>query len=297
MTPPRQPPRAPALPAALAPLAAAVGGVPGRELAGYDEPFLWQVVQQRLAATASPHLAGYVARVAGDPTEAQALCQALNVSYSEFFRDPLAFAVLEQRVLPALLEARPPLARPEIRVWSAGCAAGQEAYSVAILLAELAGGDPAARPFRVIATDHAEAALATARTGSYDATALRHVRLGHWQRYFVPNGTAQVIVPELQAQVDFSAYDLLDEQSAAPPAGIFGDFDLILCCNVLLYYGLEGRRRILAKLRRALAPGGCLMVGEAERGLVDATGGFRALAAPAAVFKAGPVGVRPPVPQ
>ncbi len=139
--------------------------------------------------------------------------------------------------------------------------------------------------FRLIATDHAEAELAAARRGVYDEAAVRHVRLRHLRDYFRREGEAYVIAPRLRARVDFSAYDLLDEQLASPPAGIFGDFDLTLCCNLLFYYRPDRRRLILDRLQRSLSPHGYLVTGETERALVERSGGFHAVASPVAVFQ------------
>jgi chemotaxis methyl-accepting protein methylase len=217
--------------------------------------------------------------------EALALLQSLNVGYSEFFRSPLTFALLEQWVLPGLAAARGTRRPQELRVWSAGCAAGQEAWSIAILLEELAAARAEAFSFRVIATDISKPALALAREGVYNRGAMRNVALKHIGRYFVVEDGNYTVVPALRARVDFSTYDLLDERSVCPPESLYGDFDLILCCNVLLYYQPKARQVILDKLGRALSPGGYCATGETEQRIVGDARGFRAVAPPATVFQ------------
>jgi chemotaxis protein methyltransferase CheR len=183
------------------------------------------------------------------------------------------------------VEGRERFGGGEIRIWSAACAAGQEAYSVAILLEDMAAERGKPIPFRIIATDVSDAQLAIARKGVYDDDAVRNVRLRHLRRYFSEQGKAYVIAPGLRDRVDFSSYDLLDERSSSPPASIYGDFDIVLCCNLLFYYRPSVRRLILERVRRGLSPNGYLVTGEAERAIVQDAGGFRAMTPPTAVFR------------
>ncbi len=262
-----------------------IRGTHGRDLSGYDEGFLAKMLRKRMTASDSGTAAAYLDRLADDPAEAEDFFQSLRIGYSEFFRNPLTFALLEQLVLPGLVEAREKSGRAEIRIWSAGCAGGQEAWSVAILLDELLAMRNRSLPFRIIATDISEAELAAARQGLYDAAAVRNIRTGHLRDYFSCKGESYVVAPRLQAHVDFSFYDLLDEQSSSPSAGVFGDFDLILCSNLLFYYRPGVQQFILKKVRHGLSPHGYLVTGEAERAIVDQADGFRAVAPPAAVFQ------------
>ena len=273
------------------PLGGAVGVLRerhGRDVSGYDEAFLAKAVEKRRRHGTYKTAGAYLERLADDAVEAEALCRSLRVVYSEFFRDPLAFALLEQIILPALVAAKKTSVQGEIRVWSAACAAGQEPWSVAILLDELLGAQPpdTLAPYRIFATDLSETDLAVARAGVYSATALGNVRRRHLDSLFSPQGGGLLaIVPRIRAQVEFSLYDLLDESTSSPSTSIYGDFDLVLCCNVLLYYRPEAQRFILDKLRRCLAPGGYLVTGESERQMVETAGGFRAVAPPASVFQ------------
>jgi chemotaxis methyl-accepting protein methylase len=256
----------------------------GRDVSGYDEAFLAKSFERRQAAT-TLDAAAYLACLAEDGAEAAALFQSLNINYSEFFRNPLTFAVLEQLILPRLADQQAASDGAAIRVWSAACSAGQEAYSIAILVEELAAARSQPVPFRIIATDVSEPELVLARTGVYNQATMQNIRLRHLGGYFSQHGETHAVAPELRARVDFSVYDLLDEHSTGPAAGIYGDFDLIACCNVLLYYRQEIRRVILNKLRRCLSPGGFLVTGEAERAIVEREGGLCAVAPPAAVFR------------
>lgn len=269
----------------LAPFISAVRQAHGLDLSPFDETFLKKAFHRRLTATSVKTWEAYLGRLQCDRAEAEALLRSLRIGHSEFFRNPLTFAVLEQLVLPDLLAAKEMSGRSEIRVWSAGCAAGQEAYSVAILLDELSAAREHPIPFRIIATDISEVDLARGREGVYDRAAVQNVRAKHLRDYFCVRGEAHTVDPRLRQRVDFSTYDLLDERSVCPPASLYGGFDLILCCNVIFYYQSDMRKRILDKVCRALAPRGYFVTGEAERDIVQRTGGCRAVASPAAVFQ------------
>ena len=250
----------------------------GLDISWYEEAFLRKTIAKRMAATGAETLTDYTGKVAGDRAEAEMFFSALRVNHSEFFRNPLTFAVIGQLVLPGLVEAKK-VSGGEIRVWSAGCASGQEAWSLAILLEELAGPVP----YRIFATDLAEPGLAQA--GAYSAEAVGNVRTRHLREYFSRQGESFSVVPRLRARVDFSAHDLLDRSSASPAASIYGGFDLILCCNVLFYYRPEARQHILDKVCQALSPGGYFVTGEVERAMVHGHKGLRAVMPPAAVFE------------
>lgn len=193
--------------------------------------------------------------------------------------------MLEQLVLPGLAAELNRSGRKELRVWSAGCASGQEAYSLAILLVELAAQRGSGFNFRVFATDNSEAGLAAARAGVYEAAALKNLRLDHLNKYFTAQGQAYALKEEIKKLVDFSSYDLADEKLACPPASIYGDFDLVFCSNLLFYYRAEVRQHILAKIYDCLRPGGCLATSEAEVEIVAQSAGFRAVMPLAPIFK------------
>ena len=256
----------------------AMAGSYGLDISWYEEEFLRKMIARRMAATGGGTVAAYGERMAGDRAEAEIFFYSLRIDHSDFFRNPLTFAVLGQLILPGLVEAKKK-SGGEIRVWSAGCASGQEAWSLAMLLEELAG----AVPYRIFATDLAEPEFAQA--GVYSAEAVGNVRTRHLREYFSRQGESFSVVPRLRARVDFSAYDLLDGSSSSPASSIYGGFDLILCCNVLFYYRNEARQRILHKASRALSPGGYFVTGEVERAMVLEHREFLAVLPPAAVFR------------
>jgi chemotaxis methyl-accepting protein methylase len=259
----------------------------GLDISGYEPSFLIRTIERRLQATGCDSAASYLAeRLLVDPSEAEVFSRSLRVGYSEFFREPLTFALLERQVLPDLMERGRMTGRTGLRVWSAGCAAGQEVWSVAILLDELLASADRLRAWRVFATDISESDLSLACAGVYPAAALGNVRLRHVDACFTRQGDCHAVAMRIREHVEFAVYDLLDTATVCPPMCIFGDFDLVLCCNVLIYYRPDQRRRIIAKLLGCLAPGGYLVTGEAERRLMAQAGGVLEVAPPAPVFQA-----------
>lgn len=270
---------------ALAEAISVLRRVHGLDAAIYDEVFLAKSLEKRRTARACDTISAYLNCLAHDRVEAEQLFRSLNINYSAFFRNPLTFALLERAVLPALVNAREKTGQSAIRIWSAACAAGQEAWSVAILLEDLAVARERQVLYEIIATDVSDDALTLARRGIYDLTEVQNTPLKHIHTHFSVHKESYAILPALKAHVDFSLYDLLDESSSSPAAGIYGDFDLVFCSNLLFYYRPEIRNRILDKVCRALSPGGYFVTGEAERDIVAKQKNLRATMPFAAVFQ------------
>lgn len=242
-----------------------------KDISRYDESFLLKSIEKRMAARSITTIADYCKYLSKDVGEAEEFFRSLNITYSEFFRNPLTFALLEQRVLPALIEEKLDSGTAEIRVWSAGCAAGQESYSIACLLDEQLNARKKSLSFRIFATDISEKCLVFARSGVYDAVTVQNVRLKHMNSCFESHNKSYPVACRLKERIDFSFYDLLDEHSTSPSESIYGDFDLIFCSNLLFYYKPEHQQFILKKVCNSLSSGGYLVTGEAERAIVETT--------------------------
>lgn len=272
-------------PQGVANVCLAAAAAHGLDLSRFDGCFLWSLFDRRRQAVGAPSLDAYAALLASNGAEAELLRDSVRVSYSDFFRDPMVFAYLEQVALPALVERLGSADQGELRVWSAGCAQGQEAWSLAILLDSLAAALGRRPAYRIVATDLSEPELAAARAGAYPREALRNLRLRHLEACFEQRGASYVIADRLRERVDFAHYDLLDPATTNPPAGVFGDFDLVICANVLFYYRPQVRHLALDKIKKSLATGGYFVTGDTERAIVEARGGFRALSPLLAIFR------------
>jgi chemotaxis protein methyltransferase CheR len=257
----------------------------GWDIRPFDETFLQRSLENRLSGNGLASVPEYAALLAEDKLEARAFYDSLHNSYSEFFREPFTFACLEQAILPGLLAEKKKRKQSEVRIWSAGCAAGQEAYSLAILMEELLAHEDPPGSYRIIATDICPQKLEAGRQGMYAEASMKQVRLNQLKTFFAANGTTWQVMPCLRERVDFSVYDLLDENTSSPPAGIYSDFDLVLCCNLLIYYRPETRRFIINRLLQSLAPGGLLVTGQAEQAMLEKMRGLDMVSLQPAIFK------------
>jgi two-component system CheB/CheR fusion protein len=223
----------------------------------YKRPTILRRLQRRMVATGTRQLADYAAYLAQHPEEGGRLVASFLINVTEFFRDPAFYTALRERVLPDLIA----YARTQgnvLRIWSAGCATGEEAYSVAILVAEALGDELSQFAVQIFATDLDEDALAFARRGVYPAAALVSVPEDLRARAFtlLLDGSYE-ITPRIRALVTFGQHDL---GQRAP----FPHIDLVLCRNVLIYFTLELQRRALQLFAFALREGGYLALGKAE---------------------------------
>ena len=190
------------------------------------------------------------------PALIDAVVDAMTTHETRWFRDRYPFDVLNRHVLPE--RWRPQRA---LRVWSAACATGQEAYSLAIALGEYRLAQPALADtgYEILGTDVSPSALCAAERGVYDGhTGVRGLSPGQRQRYFERQRDGWVLKPEIRRVVRFRRFNLLDD-----PAGL-GVFDLVFLRNVLIYFAPATQRAVLDRLVSCLAPGAWLVLGTAE---------------------------------
>jgi chemotaxis protein methyltransferase CheR len=217
-----------------------------------------------LTRFALPTLAALGEKLRALPGEAleRAVVEALTTHESSFFRDGRPFEHL-RAALPALLAAKP--AGERLRIWSAACSTGQEAYSIAILAAEALGAAARSR-VEILGTDISGEILARAREGAFSQFEVqRGLPIRALMAHFVQEGGRWKVRPELAALVRFEERNLLADCAA------LGRFDVIFCRNVLIYFDAPTKTRVLDRLAGQLAPGGLLYLGAAETvvGLTD----------------------------
>ncbi len=228
----------------------------GIDFSLYRERMIKRRILRRLALRNIEGLAEYSERLRHDPGELMALRQDLLISVTSFFRDPESFERLKQAVYPRIFQGR--AADDTIRVWVAGCATGEEAYSIAITLQEYMNETGAVFPVQIFASDISLAAIEKARSGRYlenIAADLTHERLN---RYFTRIEGGYQINKDLREMCVFARHNLIDD----PP---FSKLDLISCRNVLIYLG-SVQKDIFPLFHYALKPAGFLMLGSSEAG-------------------------------
>ncbi|MDO9021237.1 MAG: CheR family methyltransferase [Deltaproteobacteria bacterium] len=226
----------------------------GLDFRGYKRASLARRIRRRMTMLDVGTYGDYLDFLQVHPDEIPQLFNMLLINVTGFFRDPAAWAALTTRV-EALLAARPPEA--QIRVWSAGAATGEEAYTLAMMLAELMGIEALARRVKIYATDVDEDALNVARLATYSARAVESLPPELLAKYFTPSGSSFALHKDLRRVVLFGRHDLLQD---APISRI----DVLVCRNTLMYFNAEAQTRVLHHLHFALAPDGVLFLGKAE---------------------------------
>ncbi|HEX2280223.1 MAG TPA: CheR family methyltransferase, partial [Thermomicrobiales bacterium] len=227
----------------------------GLDFSAYRRPTILRRLQRRMAAVGVHTFPDYRRYVDRHPHEAEQLTASFLIKVTTFFRDPDLFETLREQVLPQLVaDARE---RGDLRIWSAGCATGEEAYSLAMLLADLLGDELDTLPVRIFATDVAADALALARRGIYPEAALQGMPPDLINRHFTHVDGLYHVQRRVRELIVFGEHDL---GRRAP----FPRIDLVLCRNVLIYFTSELQRRALQRFAFALRPGGYLVLGKAE---------------------------------
>lgn len=219
-------------------------------------------VQRRLDLVHKPSLDAYVAQLHEDPAELNALYQDLLIGVTQFFRDPEAFAILEQRVVPQLLDVIGP--DQEVRVWVAGCATGEEAYSIAMIFYEQMVARSRPVNLKVLATDVHPSSLEIASIGLYGEHQLGNVSHQRRDRFFVRRSTGYQVNQDLRQLIVFARHNITKD---AP----FTKMSLITCRNLLIYLQPQPQRTVMSLFHFGLASGGVLFLGPSESpgGLAD----------------------------
>ena len=227
----------------------------GIDFSGYKQPSLIRRVASRMRAAGAEDCVKYLAYLDEHPAEYTALFDSILINVTGFFRDDAAWGYLRDALFPKLLASKP--AEEPVRVWSAGCASGEEVYTLAMLFAEAVGPDAFCRRVTLYATDVDEAALTQARQGAYNDEDLESVPAAFRTRYFETTGSRHVFRPDLRSGIVFGRQDVLRD---APISCV----DLLVCRNTLMYFDTEAQGRIVARFRMALVEAGYLFLGKAE---------------------------------
>ncbi len=232
----------------------------GTNLQGYRRQTIFKHVSERLESMRMS-VDEYTKLCHWDEHECRELIKKVSIKVSHFFRNPVVFEILAQSVVPSLLEN----VKDELRVWSAGCAAGQEPYSLAILINEAISRNNHSDIMALIfATDLDTKILAEAQKGVYNRNNLQDTKLRIVDEYFTVKNELFVISDDIKNMVHFSVDNIMSNLHASPAESIYGGFHLILCRNVIIYFAPEIQNAIQKKLTAALNKGGFLILGSSE---------------------------------
>lgn len=229
----------------------------GRDFTAYKGNTIRRRTARRMAVLQAGSAEQYVQLLTQDPEEIQRLFKDLLIGVTSFFRDPDIWSVLDERVIEPLLRERAALGLPSMRVWVPGCSTGEEAYSLAILVSEVAARIGVTVELQVFATDLDVQAIEVARRGTYPASIAEDVGPRRLERFFVAEDARFRVRSEIRERVVFAPHDLLSD----PP---FTRIDLLSCRNVLIYMDPALQQRILGTFHYALGQDGTMLLGSSE---------------------------------
>ena len=227
----------------------------GFDFTGYKRATLVRRVSARMAASGIDSFAQYLDFLQVDPNEFTELFDTILINVTGFFRDAPAWEYVAEQVLPRILEAKDP--GDPIRVWSAGCASGEEAFTIAMLLAEHIGPEAMRERVKIYATDVDEAALDAARQATYSTRDVAALSENLLERYFENAGGRHAFRKDLRRTVIFGRHDLVQ---SAPISHI----DLLVCRNTIMYLNAETQAKVLSRFHFALEDHCVLFLGKAE---------------------------------
>jgi chemotaxis protein methyltransferase CheR len=192
--------------------------------------------------------------------EMVSLLNEITIGETCFFRNQPQLDALRNIVLTRIVEARAKLALRHLRIWSAGCSTGEEPYTLSMMFLEETAGKLKGWTFEILATDLNERSIAHCKQGSYGEYSTRNVTPYFKQKYFTARGEQLVVSPQVKTKVNFSRVNLLDNARMAFMKGI----DVILCCNVLIYFDVMSKQRVIQHFYNNLLPHGYLFLGHSE---------------------------------
>ena len=227
----------------------------GHDFSGYRSQTFLRRVERRMVVTNATTLDAYIGKLKADPQEINLLFRDLLIRVTSFFRDQQTFQLLAEKVVPRLFEGK--MADTTVRVWIAGCATGEEVYSLAILLREHMDTLPAAPKVQIFATDIDDLGIATARLGRYPKTLVEGLSEERLRRFFTLSQGSYCVAREIRELCTFSVHNLVRD----PP---FSMMNMVSCRNLLIYMGPELQARVIPVFHYSLVPGGILMLGGSE---------------------------------
>ncbi len=227
----------------------------GVDFTGYKYNTLTRRIRRRMEMVECDNYLDYISFLVAQPREFTELFNFILINVTDFFRDEEAWEYIAETVIPRLLATK--RREEQIRVWSAGCASGQEAYTIAMLLTEALGEEAFRERVKIYATDIDEEALNDARVGSYSARDVERLPAPLLEKYFRPLNQRYVFRKDLRRALIFGRHDLGRD---APISRL----DLLICRNLLMYFNAETQSRVLSRFHFALSETGYLMLGRAE---------------------------------
>lgn len=230
----------------------------GLDLTQYRAAYVERRVASRLRALNLHTYRQYAKLLDANPDEYAKLLDALTINVTDFFRDPPVYQLFRSQIVPEIIERKTRTRHRMIRVWSAGCATGEEPYSLAMSFLSALGDDARGFMFTVMATDLDPSAIATAEKAVYDLGKLKHIPKTDQMRFCRVDGEKFRVSPEVTKHVKFRRLNLFTDE---PIHAV----DVVFCRNVFIYFTREQQARVLGSFAKALTKGGYLVLGRSEK--------------------------------
>ena len=234
------------------------------DFTGSQASMMERRIQKRINATNNKGIDDYIEYLNNNSGEIDNLINVLTINVSRFFRNSFSFEYFSSVIIPKLISQKVQANENSLRIWSAGCSYGEEPYSIAIIINEFLKKEKIELDLNIFATDIDEKALKTASAGKYASNSIQDVKFALVNKYFTQKEDHFIISPEIKAIVRFSFFDMLDKKHNVPPESIFGDFDIVFCRNVLIYFNMEYQKIIFNKLYKSMKKDSYLILGESE---------------------------------
>ncbi|MCZ7610082.1 MAG: protein-glutamate O-methyltransferase CheR [Ignavibacterium sp.] len=193
-------------------------------------------------------------------SEIKYLYEAITINETFFFRNQPQLDALVSTVLPEIIASKEKLGREKIRIWSAACSSGEEAYSVAMMIQDIIKPKYPSVEFEIVGTDISNSVVDTARRGSYKEYSVRNTPVYYLKKYFKTNGTSFELDPKIKSMASFKLLNLYDDISMRTMI----NFDIIFCANVLIYFDQASKIKVINHLYNSLYKDGYLFIGYSE---------------------------------
>lgn len=228
----------------------------------FDEQYILKMIESSLGKYNIETVDGLIAYFNVNENCFMAFYNSFLNGYSLFFREEFTYAILYSKVLPKLIDNLK--SGEELRIWSVGCSKGQEPYSIAILCEALKQRYKVDFKYRIFATDISISALNKAEKGIYSISDMQNTKYKYLISYFNKVSDEYHIKKEIKKNVYFSEYNVVTSKSKYPPASIFGNLDIVICNNLLIYYNNEVKKDIIEKLFSSVKIDGYFITSESE---------------------------------
>lgn len=256
----------------------------GLQVSNLQREFIITQIQKRIDYEGFAGLDNYFTHLQKEEKEQGFLFDSFFINYSMFFRDSYVFEYINTNILTDLVLNKAKN-KQELRIWSAGCALGEEPYSIAISLREILDKYDLQIPCTIIATDINKNALDKAHLGKYESFSIENMKYKYVTKYFKQNNGQFSIAKSIKQMVIFEEFDITSKNTYSPSSAIYGDFDFVFLRNVLIYLNHKQQKQAITNAYKSLKKNGYLVLGTTEKILNLSHLEFNKLSTNGAIFQ------------